>query len=56
MGFDACSLFPAFEKGKQDWIDISREGMPLIPHRPTTAEINLDALAFNYRQVREKIS
>lgn len=33
---------------------VSREGALLIPHRPTTAEIDLDALEFNYRQVRRK--
>lgn len=27
----------------------------MIPHRPTIAEIDLDALEFNYRQLREKV-
>ncbi len=31
------------------------EGGLLISHRPTTAEINLDALKFNYRELRNKV-
>lgn len=27
----------------------------MIPHRPTTAEIDLDAVGFNYSQLREKV-
>ena len=32
------------------------KGESLFSHRPTVAEIDLDALAFNYRQLRKKIA